>query len=604
MTTPAALTGATTTVTVDGVDLHTYGMIVVGVSNPMPDARESTVSIPGRHGDFDFTKRYGGRTITIQGHVISDTHSQLLSNIDSLKKFFRLRDNGDSFKVIFQDQSDRYWTCRYAGGFALDYNSLWMYGRAINFTLNLRCVKPYAESTTLTTELAFLHCLKNKVISYPGTFPVPLQMKLSDRRQVNILEKAGAGGCNESGIYWTMTNGGATDYTGDKVYGSKSVKVTGSGSFPVSAEISATSEIDTSKYYVFAAYTKPITSSTSYLYLDAVITGGATQSVAFDSYSTDTWNFAFLKISPDMLSGASGVSFRLRAQSAVTDFLIDSVFIYEITADEFDDLEYFPPPYLSDPSGDHILPAKNPTIKTFNGFNIYEFLNGDNSGTWVGSTPQIVTDPLGSGDMVFMFASNATVSSPGFYVTGGKIYKCSFKFYVEMGSAARLNVGYVFLTEGSNLSDSALIAAASGGWTDYQQTVTLKKSARAGVFRITPYTIDYKIFIKDLMIVEVASESDPFVSYEKPVISQASLTRTFDYHDEIFIDFDKMIAQDHDYSAKTTVNAMGNLIADRLQLLPGQNTIRYSDSRKTSATPELESCGSIYAQLSYRTRYL
>ena len=145
MTTSAALTGATASITVDGIDLHTMGFLLSGIDNPTPETVESIVTIPHKHGAFDFTKTYGPRYMQISGSIIGDSKTQLNTNIDGIKKLFRLKQNGDTFFVIDQRQTDRRWTCRYGGGMSVTPNTISLYGTTAQVSIPLYCAKPYAE---------------------------------------------------------------------------------------------------------------------------------------------------------------------------------------------------------------------------------------------------------------------------------------------------------------------------------------------------------------------------------------------------------------------------------------------------------------------------
>jgi phage-related protein len=625
MTTPTKLSGAASTIKIDGTDLHTYGMIVNVVSNPVPGSRQVTVSVDGLDGDLDYTKNIGPRTISLSGSIIGNNHSDLVANIDYIKSFFRLRENGDNLQLIFQDQTDRYWTVRYLGGLQVAPNGLWMYSKTASFSLQLKCVRPYSEATSMTSESLFLHCLKDKIITYAGTIRTPLNIELIPRFYENILEKD-AGDCNQDNTLWAYTNATGSDSTTYKIYGTRSVKVTrtAGGVFSVQKSLTlSTSIIDVTKNYVFGAYgyfdgaqgTKNCT-------LKATITGGNSQSSAFQT-TYFQWGFAFVKISAAQMAGASAIYFKVENDGTDANFYIDGCFAYEITAAEFSDATYFPPPYMSDPSGDDYAPPKNPIITLHRSRNVVPWQNGEyTAADWGGDSGVpanncgVVSDPLGGPDKCLLFRTAASAGSfillsPKIYLTGGKTYRITFDYYLEYTSGAiggiSVFANFYGYADGDNYTDSCTsnFGAAGSAWATKQLTwATLKAVNYCRIRIVNENDVGVKFFIKNIQIVEEIAPAESYAAYDKPDIKNATYTGTLDQNDSLIIDSDKVVADLYDHSALSVANAMANLVMNPLLLEPGTNTLRYQDARKTAAAPESESCGSIMAKLDYRARYL
>jgi predicted phage tail component-like protein len=622
MTTPTYLSGATCTLKIDGVDLHSMGMLVTNISNPSPQARESCFQIPGRDSDFDFTKRYGTRVMTISGNIVGNSSSNLKTHIDELKAYFRLKKNAGTFQVIFQNQTDRYWTCRFQS-FDVAAVANWFLDHTAVFTLVLKCVKPYAEATSMTSENILLHCLQNKKITYAGTVSAPLNIEISPRYYPNILEYQNFG-INEDYTKWDYTNASGSDYTINKIFGANSTKVsqTAGGAYDCHKAItlgaSSLIQIDVTQNYVFGAYMVgtgiPNTSALK------VTTNLATYSSSF-SPGLNMWHFTYIKLTAAQMVGVISVTMSIENAGENAHIYIDGCFIYHITAAEAADTSYVPPPYNGEdtnPGGTYWKPPKNPIIKLHASKNIFPLENGDYDATeWALDTDSISAfdDPFGGEDRTFLIRDNTVLDkgdtgSPPFYLTGNKYYKISFDYYFDVpeGHACGAFVGIDQYVGSGNIGVGAeilLIYAKTNTWTTRQFELQTYKSTEYGklIFGIT----NGKFYIKNIMIVEEAAQGEAFDSYVKPNISSVAYTGTIngtDHNDSLIINSDRMTA---DYLNGTTLansNGMASLVLDPLYLEPGSNIVRYQDSRFGDSAPELESCGAVQAKLNYRARYL
>jgi len=614
-TTPQALSGFASAVEIDGTDMHTFGMSVLDVQNPMPRARRRRVEIAGRHGDDDYSDRYEARSITLSGSIIADTNAQLLSNLDELREWLRLRDDGRSFQVIFQNQSTRYWECKYQGELSVNtIDRKWSTARLANFRLRLRCVVPYAQKTTTTTETVTLSVLQNKLIDYAGNVPTPLHITLWPRVLPNILE-AKAGDANEDNTLWTYANATGADNTSKELYGTNAVAVNRTAGGTFSAKIDVTSEIDTAKWYVFCGFCRDATSDKAKLVVD--MTGASNLEANFTRESGVTIAYAFKKVGPSDMSGLSAIAFKIENDGTDSVMYIDGCAIYEITEDEYDDDDFWPFPYITDPSNDDYIEPENPDLWLHNGLNIHSFKNGEDVSVAFPSSSNvsIMTDPLGGADRCFAFSvptgGSATHYGRKFFVTGGKIYKVSFDYLcIEYTGTGQLTTGFASFGENEYLPLNTELAVSFTGtttaWATHQEKVTAPKAAQLMCFRFgQAATCGGIILVKNIMVEEETVVDSEYNSFVPINVKKCEYTGTLEEGDRLLLDFDRLTAKLHDWSENTTENDMGNVDTDRLMLTPSNNCLRLMDTRFGAGTAAGgTSAGFLKAIISYRERYL
>lgn len=618
MTTPAALTGASASITVDGIDLHTMGFLLTGIDNPTPEPVESVVTLPHKHGAFDFTKTYGTRFMTISGNIIGDSNTQLQTNIDGIKKLFRLKQNGGSFYLIDQRQTDRRWTCRYGGGIMTSPNTISLYSTTAQITIPLYCTKPYAEKITLTTDTVFLHLFRDYEIDYAGTFPTPLSIEMRPRYQPNLAEQK-LGDFNESHALWTsQTNCTGADSAAGEIYGTNKTvwSRTAPGVFSTLAEIEADGTfevIDKAKYYIVGGYIQlPATSDEARIIVDL----GASQheSLLGDVENTggnENWFFTYIKIRPAELTGATKFQIIFENDGDDAAFSVDGVFIYESNNAEWLSSHTVPPPYMSEPAADDWLPPIDPELQLHNSINIFPFENGvDWSAT---SRMFTVTDPTGElGNVLVHMADNdAGSTSARIWVKGSKVYRVSFKHMVRYFSATNFRFHIIQYTETEIQgveSTYDITATVTDDWTDKEVEITLDSATH--YIRISVSndgaggggSDESVIYLKDFMVVEAAAPGGDFDAYEKPAKQDFAYTGTIDNRDTLVMDFDRLIASILDFSEFTVANAIGNIITDRFTLYPDINILRYIDKRDSD--DDATTCGAMNVKVSYRERYL
>jgi len=615
MTTPAKLSGAATSVTIDGNDLHEYGVVVLNVDNPTPQAKESVIEIPQKDGSFDFTGNYGTREMTISGKIIADTHTQLLSNIDLLKKLLRLKKNKKPFEVIFQDQSDRYWTCRYSGGIDISYNALWKIAKTASFNLPLICTKPYAEKTSLTTVTQFVHIFRRKEIDYSGTYPTPIALRLYTRFYKNIVEQARGdfSESNDSGE-WNYGSNCAIAKTdaGDVMYGTYKIRLTQSagGQYYGGCTIEADGSfefIDKTKYYVACGY---IYIGEGITYMRAGTDIGLMTSNVIQVTSA-RWYKVWAKVQPSDMTGASWFRLYFWHDGTASQLDIDGVMLCEITQTEYDDSDYIPPPYQTDPTGDDFIPPKDPIIYLHSSYNVYPYKNGEGFDNWQLPITWLseCVDPFGEEGIILQHSSDSASNSfsPKIFIEPFQYYQISFKFFIpvlESGGTVKFIIRELSETiEGTSLKDSEDSQTKNTEWGSYEKQILSTECSHTLHFIInTAAGTETVVYIKDVMIEKQPNQYQDFSDYKEPDKKFIAYTGTLEQFDEVIINTDRMTASLHDWSAHDVLNAIGNTDINRLILSPGKNELRYSDDRGENGG--MGSCGGMYVDITYRERYL
>lgn len=614
MTAPASLSGLASAITVDGIDLHSFGMVVLQITNTPPQARKSAVQIPGRDGDFDYSRNYETRQISLRGHIVGDSNSDLLTRVDALRSFFRLRENGDSFQVILQNQIDRYWSCKYEGGFDISAAN-WKVSRTATFSISLKCTKPFAEAVAATVVSAKQTIFSNLSINYAGTFPTPLNFIASSPLDENILESV-AGAASEDSTLWTYSNATGSDITTSPFFGTNLIKATrtAAGTFYMQIDVSA--EISDSKNYVFGFFVANVSSGvTNHISLSAVTNGAVSTKTVLCSTGE---HFVFLKLSAAELAGATSVLFNISNDGADSWMTIDGCFIYEITAAEFADAAYFPPPYISDAAGDDKRETVNAKLRIYNGKNLLQYSHGDDKTDWYsefGNT-RVISDPLDQDkkcvSMWSTAASGSLIRSPFVVLDPKSLYQLQFKYFVlqfPAGASGTLkfkgtveyDTGFVY--SNMNSYGSVTLSAVSTAWTTVQAKVTAFNFQTLWAL-VMQASKDVVVLVKEIQIIPAAAAGDPYADYEKHKSSFIQWNNTMAANDKLVINSETLTVQLADYSAEDIINGMGDFVGEKgLVLVPGQNYLKFSDNRSTIAAKE-QGAGSANLLITYRNRYL
>lgn len=615
MAAPSSLSGRSATVKVDGVDLHTYGMVVTNVNVSPPSVRRSTQVIYGRDGDLDYTKNYEPRSMRLSGHIIGNNTTDLLSYIDSLRTFFRLRQNGTPFTIIFQNQTDRYWTVKYDGSFNTENIAAWYDGRICRFTLALKCVYPYAEALTATVATIRHTIFRNYKITYAGTHPTPLHVVSKSPMDANLLDDAAGGEASEDSTLWTYTNCTGADNTDDDIYGTKAIRITRTSASVYYAQISVFSKISTTKNYVLGCF---LTNSSTGNKQNTSVRLSLSTGAYYQAFATGD-GFAFLKVSAAQLTGATTAVFRVQNDGTDSFISIDGCFLYEITGAEFLDSSYFPPPYLSDASGDDKRETVNPKLRLISGLNLMPYGHGDSVTDWSGiTTKAVANDPLDQQQRAVMCwaVTDGVVYSPKLLIQPGKIYQLRYAYYVQrVGASTAATFIDFYGTDESDAFDrgaavsgsSIAITAATSDWTWVTAEITTKQALCKFILRVS-MNAGAIIFIKYLQVVEVASAGGAQTAYAKHVSNPNEWVGTLADKDTLAINAETLVVNHFDDSDGALENGMAGFVGESgLVLEPGDNILKFTDARygKTQAqNPEYASGGSVDLTLSYRARYL
>jgi predicted phage tail component-like protein len=626
-TTPSALAGTPAVVKIDGVDLHTFGVSVTSVDNPVPAAKGSAVDVPGMHGDYDYSRKYGVRVITLSGRIIGDTHAQLMANVDELKSWLRLKENREPMKLIFQNQTGRYWLVTYSGEFSIRNIGVWKVSHTADFSIRFKCVRPYAEAVSITSETTSMHVLKSKPITYPGTIDAPVRVSVSPRYAQNMLELAAGAPLGDTTQHWTAVNSGLALDTAIKLFGASSLRVTrtAAGSYYAqytSGSLPLLGALNTSKHYVVGCHfytvsTDAVRANCKLQFI--VFPSNVTKEVVIDGWYS-AWYFGFVKLEPANFSGGTSAAFRVHNNGTDSMFRVSGAFIYEITPQEYSDSNYFPPPYMSDAGagGDHWVPPKNLGFQLYRGGNIIPFKNGEDASSWptLPERVSVVSDPFGGDDLCLLYSSTLIGSperaeSQRFYLTPGKPYSISFDYYIENIVGGAVYAGIREYDEAGGLTTAKILeeSAANTQWEHYSGTKVAEKATKFGAFVFVTVSCTAKIFIKNVMVVELANQADPPGAYRPVDMQKAQYLDVLDSGDVLILDFERLLAQHHDWnggvdSKSITKNAMEKFTGDRLLLSPGNNVLRLIDAREGSANPHTESSGAASVTVSYRARYL
>jgi phage-related protein len=628
MATPARLSGATAWVKIDGVDLHTYGVIVRSVSNPPPPAVDVSVQVAGRDGDFDFTKSYGSRVITLQGQIIGDTHAQLVTNIDGLRSMLRLSGRGGSFQVIFQDQTDRYWTCRYQGGLTVKMTGIPLVSRTCDFSMQLKCVKPYAEKTTVTTEAVTLNALQQKAIVYAGSVASPLNVKINDFPVQNLLENMDA---NASDNYakWIAANATASDDASTYVYGTKSIKATRSaaGQFTLRNLSNLMSVCSTSKYYLVACHVKCGSGGTRSV--NAYTNLGTIKSCALSVAGSGDWEHGFVKIGPTELAGVTSLRIYIVHDGTNGSFNIDGAGVYEITAAQYADASFYPFPFLNlgtavNVTYPQLRLSKNANLQRYgHGDSIADWWDGQNgAGAYATRGLFVVPDPFEPGRQCIMASKYGTSVyeinyAPDVYIQAGKYYTVSLDYWIEHVSGGtcyvvmntvseRQDWGYVMVPNLTLVAESSKSAAP--GWITVHGQMLSTVFGFLGRLSIEGGAVgaEYRIYVRNIIVSQSDSADAVYPAYVKNEEQWMRSSDTLESGDSLSFDSERLSILKHDWSARSASNAMSGFTGGPLVLEPGTNYVRYIDKRDQYKRDLMDSKGSGIASavLSYRERYL
>lgn len=99
--------------------------------------RESEISIPGRHGVWDFGAEFDKRLIKIECAIVGANRSDLITQIRNIAEWLNPLKGAQA--LIFDDEPDKYYKARYSG--QADLETIVRLGR---FSLQFLCADPFA----------------------------------------------------------------------------------------------------------------------------------------------------------------------------------------------------------------------------------------------------------------------------------------------------------------------------------------------------------------------------------------------------------------------------------------------------------------------------
>lgn len=605
MAAPKSLTNATQYVSIDGIDMHTYGMVVHKVVNPIPQPVESSVSIPGRDGSFDFSRVFGSRTITIEGEVIADSHSSLLTYIENINQIIRLRSDGRTYKLIFSDQSDRYWNVRISDS-DMQFKGLAGFGKSMRFSMRFLSPKPFAEKVTTSIYYDRLSVNRHVAMYNIGNYKTPINVLLKSIESHNIIEDS----VDYSEIHqcaWKAFENCDVTYTSEgKIYGPSGTIVTqDNSSLKTVVAINMQSVIDNTKSFIISCFVNAYGVGVVKLKFEAGLQ-------VFEheiTVPTDNWRQLSIVVDKDLIAEETvfGLFLECAGGDVNNSFIVNGTCMYYL--DERYDAnigDHRPIPYYV---GN--LKASNITLTMFNGLNIFPYKNGQSIESWMDSSHilGVTKNPIDDGNCLCFHPSvSSYVMSPDIPVQSTMSYRIRLKhcLYDFSGTEARASITWR-CDNGVIIDDTTTFLQLSeieNSFNELNAYVTAPVGASILNIVFSSFNAAFVMYIKDIM---VAYESDVPPPYEPVNIFKQHYTGDIIQGSSLNIDNENGYCRMENAAPvnnESISNAMQYFSGDLFQLEPGYNFLSMQDARKNSLTPEDESSGTLGILFSYRARYL
>lgn len=611
MAAPRALENQYTYVTIDGIDMHLYGMVVHKVINPIPSPVESSVSIPGRDGAFDYSKSLGSRLITVEGEIIADSHYNLLQYVDAINKIIRLRSDGSTYMLQFTDQPDRYWMVRISYC-DLQYKGLSGFGKSMRFSMRFLSPKPFAEHISMYTFFTRLSINKTFAVNVQGNYKVPANMHFKKIEEHNLIEDAASYNATYR-CAWQANDNCSLSYSGTNVvYGSYGTVVTRTNvslASTVNIDLVGTGVgqlLDGTKALIISTYLKA-TSGIGTVTLR--LTAG---SKVFTSQAifTTVWELLTLTVEQEDIDGETDYDLFVdcSADSTFTSFVVHATSLHTIDSRyDASATGMVPIPYSIG-----VLPVDDLSIKVFNSENIFSYKNGQETINWIDGFGLLgVTKNPIDNDNCLCFQADALLTPAQYsnsqvvYVQQGLYYRISLKHFVREFEG---NAFYVFVywrhEKAGNIKTDILatINATGNSFATAEGTFAAPSGATYLQISLHASSANVVAYIKDIMVAYQPLETPP--TYKDPAYFAQEYSGNIAVGDSLSIDNENMYCRLEDKSEKTVINAMGDFSGDQILLEPGYNYISMSDARKESINPETESAGTLGLTLSYRPRFI
>lgn len=604
MAAPRALTGATTTMLLDGIDMHEYGMTVISVSNPIPAPIESMVQIYGRDGALDYSRSMSVRTIMIEGEIIADSHSGLLTYIDEINKIIRLRENGNPIKLRFTDQADRYWTVRIQSS-DMVYKGLKSRGRIMSYSIRFVCAKPYSEHVDMSYFYKRLSTHNALSISNFGTLKTPINISLTNTHSTNLIELSSNYNDTYRSAWATLSNSSRAYVTASYLYGGYSTRFTQASAGAYSAAINLDSAITPGSDCCISCYVKYSGTDLNLLFRS----GSNIVSQATVNTTYGEWGLVYLYVDGNDTSGETVFTLELTSDSSPDDTYFDvaGTFAYNLSS-RYDSVGDIPIPYSYDISN-----VVNPKINMFRGINIFPYKNGDPLTNWIDdyNILSVTKDPIGNENVLYVQSKiNGEVAfSEYIYVKSGARYHVGLERYVRQFTGNYISIYVFFYLENGDAIETEYISDEINTINVAYATENYTVSAPSGAvyMRLVIYNnnAQFKMCVKNIMVsVETVVDED-YPDYEEPSTQTQQYTGSIQPGDSLSIDNENGYARYESYDDGTTENAMSGFTGDQLELSPGTNYLRLTDARYgVSEDPETLSIGNLGVLYSFRRRYL
>lgn len=605
MAAPRALTNASTFITIDGIDMHLYGMVVHQVNNPIPQPVESSVSIPGRDGSFDFSRVLGSRTITIEGEIIADNHTTLLTYVDEINKIIRLRSDGRTYKLIFSDQSDRFWNVRISSS-DMQFKGLRGFGKSIRFSLRLLSPKPFAEKTTMSTYYNRLSVNKHVAMYNIGNYKTPVNIKLKSIESHNIVEDV-ASYSEVHQCAWTEDENCSITYTSEgNIYGPSGTVVTQTNHALKSVvAIDIGSVLDKTRSFIISCFVTGYSVGAIKLLFEA----GMQDFEHEISMPSENWRQLSIVVDKDLIADETVFALSLEcAGGGMNDeFIVNGTCVYYLD-DRYDEHidDHWPIPYYIGS-----LAASNITLTMFNGMNVFPYKNGQPISSWMDSSHVlgVTKNPIDDGNCLCFHPINSSyVMSPDIPVQSTMVYRIRLKhcLYDFAGTEARASITW-YCDDGIVIDDTITfmqLSAVSNSFTELSTTVTAPVGASTLNIVISSFNAAFTLYIKDIM---VAYESETPPPYEPTNMFKQYYTGDIVQGSSLNIDNENGYCRMENAVAvanESVSNAMQYFSGDLFHIEPGYNFLSMEDARNGSTTPEEDSSGTLGILYSYRARYI
>jgi predicted phage tail component-like protein len=227
---------------INGIDFAEYGVRVLagGQHDALPETRDRTITIPGRHGAYDYGADLGPRQFELKCGLIdaidpADLQVKIRKLVNELTDAYG---RPKTVRLTFSEEPDKYYAVRYTGRVGVD-----RIHRLGFFSIPFTAFDPMARSvvtsdqiimgsdTPIMSDFMWGTGLSERVIKYPQTFTIINNGSTAIRFSFNVTGsgegvKISANGrtftlgtfadktIDVNGVNYTVKVDGVTDLTG------------------------------------------------------------------------------------------------------------------------------------------------------------------------------------------------------------------------------------------------------------------------------------------------------------------------------------------------------------------------------------------------------